>query len=634
MRPWLVWVVFAACLAVLLAGMGWASATVLHLDRAQTAAQQQAVLEENIRLALWRMDSALAPLIARESTWPYFAYAPFYPAQRAYTNMLMPVQEGEILMPSPLLSQPSEQVLLHFQIEPGNRFSSPQVPIGTVRKLAEKGYTTAEAITTAAGRLDRLQKALSHEMLQARLEAPAPSNGRVAVLPPANQQRVSPSPRQAAPAPQVEMQQAAAPQPQALEPQYDLTQRQQRQQQFVEMQQQAPPAQKGKGSGEYSARSSSIANNAITLNEQQILGAPWSDVQEGISQPLWIHDHLLLARRVAVNGGEYIQGCWMDWPAIERSLVDQIKDLLPEGRLEPITPSQPTEMHERILAALPVRLIPGALPVGMARASSPVWLSLAVAWGCMLLAAAAVALLLHGALSLSERRGAFVSAVTHEMRTPLTTFRMYTEMLVKGMVPEERRVRYLDTLRMEADRLAHLVENVLAYARLERGQTASRMEPITAAAILERSAGRLADRAEQAGMRLTIDSEAARDARVQADPTAVEQILFNLVDNACKYATDSTEKIIHLRVEQIAGAVAFEVADDGPGVSAEQRRRLFRPFSKSAQQAAHSAPGVGLGLALSRRLARKMRGDLTYDHNRTEGATFRLTLPRWDSQSR
>ena len=73
--------------------------------------------------------------------------------------------------------------------------------------------------------------------------------------------------------------------------------------------------------------------------------------------------------------------------------------------------------------------------------------------------------------SLSERRGAFVSAVTHELRTPLTTLRMYTEMLADGMVPDEpRRRSYLQTLRAEADRLGHLVENVLAYSRLERNR--------------------------------------------------------------------------------------------------------------------------------------------------------------------
>jgi signal transduction histidine kinase len=204
---------------------------------------------------------------------------------------------------------------------------------------------------------------------------------------------------------------------------------------------------------------------------------------------------------------------------------------------------------------------------------------------------------------------------------------MYTEMLAKGMVPSERRVRYLETLRIEADRLAHLVENVLAYARLERGRAVDRLETTTPAIIIERVGSRLADRAEQAGMKLNVDLSGVGDAMLQADPTAVEQILFNLVDNACKYASVGEDRSIQLRTVASNSTVNFEVSDHGPGVSAEQRTRLFQPFSKSAQQAAHSAPGVGLGLALSRRLARSMGGELRLSQNGEHGATFVLELP-------
>src|SRR5262245_32720620 len=153
----------------------------------------------------------------------------------------------------------------------------------------------------------------------------------------------------------------------------------------------------------------------------------------------------------------------------------------------------------------------------------------------MLLAVAAVMMLLHGALSLSERRGAFVSAVTHELRTPLTTFRMYTEMLADGIVAdEEKRANYLATLRREAERLSHLVENVLAYARLERGSARSRVESFTVQELIERVKGRLAERAEQAEMNFSVKAkESELRTTVRADATAIEQILFNLIDNAC-----------------------------------------------------------------------------------------------------
>ncbi|MCX5677204.1 MAG: ATP-binding protein, partial [Planctomycetota bacterium] len=115
---------------------------------------------------------------------------------------------------------------------------------------------------------------------------------------------------------------------------------------------------------------------------------------------------------------------------------------------------------------------------------------------------------------------------------------------------------------------------------------------------------------------------------VRADPSAVEQILFNLVDNACKYAAGAADKRIHLVARAAGDRAALEVCDHGPGLSARDARRLFRPFSKSARDAAHSAPGVGLGLALSRRLAREMGGDLVLIPRPADGACFAVSLPR------
>ena len=208
-----------------------------------------------------------------------------------------------------------------------------------------------------------------------------------------------------------------------------------------------------------------------------------------------------------IAGRDYIQGCLLDWPNLKQQMLKDAADLLPNAELQPVNdPSASTEV--RRLASLPVRLIPGTLPIGDIADGglSPIKLSLLVAWGAMLLAAVAVATLLAGVISLSERRGAFVSAVTHELRTPLTTFRMYAEMLSEGMVREETDQRhYLQTLRVEADRLTHLVANVLAYARLERGRPGGRIEKVTVERLLEVATQRLADRAAQVNLQLSIE---------------------------------------------------------------------------------------------------------------------------------
>src|SRR6187401_3474036 len=107
--------------------------------------------------------------------------------------------------------------------------------------------------------------------------------------------------------------------------------------------------------------------------------------------------------------------------------------------------------------------------------------------GAVLLAVAVAAFLLQGVMTLSERRAAFVSSVTHELRTPLTTFRMYAEMLARGMVPDaNRRQEYFTTLQREAERLTLLVENVLAYARLERGRKPQAQDRVTLRSLLDR----------------------------------------------------------------------------------------------------------------------------------------------------
>ncbi len=394
---------------------------------------------------------------------------------------------------------------------------------------------------------------------------------------------------------------------------------------------QPPDAQRQqRDSKDFQRRSQYIAQlNAPAQNELLNSYDAAPDERTAMMTPLWIGDQLILARRVQTGGKELIQGCLLDWPAIQQQALAAISDLLPDAKLAPAPATAPAaDDASSRSAVLPVRLDLGALPEVVAATLTPVRMSLVVAWSSLLLGAAAVALLLKGVMALSERRAAFVSAVTHELRTPLTTFRMYAEMLSEGMVPDEAsRHRYLDTLRVEADRLTHLVENVLAYSRLERSKPSRRVGPLSADELLRAGAGRLTDRAAQLGFELSIEaSDDVRRSMVLADPAAVEQILFNLVDNACKYAASATERTLHLAADTRDSRFLLSVRDHGPGVEPARRRMLFQAFHKSAEDAAVSAPGVGLGLALCRRLAREMGGDLRYEPQSRGGAGFVLSL--------
>jgi signal transduction histidine kinase len=352
-------------------------------------------------------------------------------------------------------------------------------------------------------------------------------------------------------------------------------------------------------------------------------------VEMSVMKPLWLNGQLLLLRRLSLERGLLVQGAWIDWPKVRRQLEATISDLLPGAQLEPVAAgSAGTQDYSHRMAVLPVALNVSRAPLQLGP-HAPVRWGLWIIWASVALAIGAIALLLKGVLTLSERRAAFVSAVTHELRTPLTTLRMYAEMLADGMVSEESaRSEYLETLRREADRLTHLVENVLAYAQLERGSLPTKIEPIKVAELLKQARDRLTLRAAQGNFKLCL--VASRDdlgTTVLADPAAVERILFNLVDNACKYADAASERTLELSASRQSGRLLFKLRDHGPGLSDRERMRLFQPFRKSARDAANSASGIGLGLALSRRLARQLDGELALEDGDARGACFVLNLP-------
>jgi signal transduction histidine kinase len=349
--------------------------------------------------------------------------------------------------------------------------------------------------------------------------------------------------------------------------------------------------------------------------------------QVGVSRPVWIGERLVLARRVGGNGQTVVQGSWLDWPALKTRLLAEVASLLSDADLVAVVGDGASDPG-RMLAGLPVRLVVSDRPVAGTMGKPMRW-ALWMGWGAVLLAAAAAAALLHGVMTLSERRAAFVSSVTHELRTPLTTFRMYAEMLARGMVPDAaRRQEYFQTLEREAERLTLLVENVLAYARLERGRRPQAIELTTFASLVERVGPRLAQRAQQAGMQCDVqtDPESA-NRKFTTDLNVVEQILFNLVDNAAKYARSATDRRIHVMADSSEGSMRLTVRDHGPGFEPRHAGSRMRAFGKSAQESAESAPGVGLGLALCRRLARQLGGRLDIAAAPGGGAMVTLTLP-------
>lgn len=227
----------------------------------------------------------------------------------------------------------------------------------------------------------------------------------------------------------------------------------------------------------------------------------------------------------------------------------------------------------------------------------------------------------------SERRSNFVAAVSHELKTPLTAIRMYSEMLRDGMVPdEEKRHEYYTTITAESERLSRLIDNVLEFSRLGRGTREMRWVVGDLGPVVREAGDVLGPHAAAQGFRLEI--EIAEDLpAVRFDRDAILQVLFNLVDNALKYARDATQKTVHLIVDRDGDQVVVTVRDHGPGVPAASQKRIFEPFHREQSELTRRAQGTGIGLSLVKGLAEQMGAALRVRNAEGGGFAVGLAFP-------
>ena len=221
------------------------------------------------------------------------------------------------------------------------------------------------------------------------------------------------------------------------------------------------------------------------------------------------------------------------------------------------------------------------------------------------------------------QKTSFVSNVSHELKTPLTSIRLYSEMLQTGVAKDrEQAAHYLNVISAESERLSRLVNNVLDFGRLEQNRRKFNLADEKPAALVERVAENQRARVEAAGMELVIDiPDERRGDTVRTDRDAVEQILVNLIDNAVKYA--SSGKYLKLA---LGGPGEITVSDKGPGIGAKHRAHIFERFYRCDDSITSTASGTGLGLSIAQRLIEAMGGSLRYEPVEGGGAAFILTL--------
>lgn len=219
----------------------------------------------------------------------------------------------------------------------------------------------------------------------------------------------------------------------------------------------------------------------------------------------------------------------------------------------------------------------------------------------------------------------FLTTMSHELRTPLNAMIGYTDLWRMG-IPEQLPARVLEQVervRFSARHLLELIEEILTYSRIEAAQETVELETIALADLVQSVAAVVEPLALAKGLRFALEGPAS-ETILHTDPRKVRQIAINLLSNAVKFTDDGE---VALEVREVGDDVVFEVRDTGIGIAADDLERIFEPFWQVRQSTPDRPAGTGLGLAVSRRLARLLGGDILPKSVEGQGTTFIVTLP-------
>jgi signal transduction histidine kinase len=228
-------------------------------------------------------------------------------------------------------------------------------------------------------------------------------------------------------------------------------------------------------------------------------------------------------------------------------------------------------------------------------------------------------------LELARMKSDFVSTVSHEFKSPLTSIRQLAEMLQSGRVPsEERRQKYYDVLLEQSERLALLTDNILSLAKIEEGRAEFTFETTDISVLLTEVATSIQERVRHEGFDIGLDVDGGLPF-LAVDRTALSQAVTNLVDNAIKYSGDSRRISVSASLEE--QAVAIAVQDFGVGIIKEDIDRVFERFYRGGDELTRTVKGSGLGLTLVREIVAAHRGKVHVESEPGRGSVFSIRLP-------
>jgi two-component system, OmpR family, phosphate regulon sensor histidine kinase PhoR len=219
----------------------------------------------------------------------------------------------------------------------------------------------------------------------------------------------------------------------------------------------------------------------------------------------------------------------------------------------------------------------------------------------------------------------FISNVSHELKTPLSLIRMFSEILVTGRVKDDdKKLDYFRIIHNESDRMSRLINNLLDFANLGRGKNSGYFERTNIAQIVIKSLEAYRHEIQKDGFQLNL--EARPDIPDSfADPNAITMAFINLLDNSVKYSGD--HKQIDVRVERTNGFVDLIVIDKGIGIPASEQQKIFDKFYRGSEPSVRRIRGSGIGLAITKHVAEMHGGKVLVESEPGKGSTFTLRIP-------
>jgi len=228
-------------------------------------------------------------------------------------------------------------------------------------------------------------------------------------------------------------------------------------------------------------------------------------------------------------------------------------------------------------------------------------------------------------LHLSRMKSYFMSTVSHEFKSPLTSIRQMAEMLVRDRVPSlERQQKYYTSILQQSERLSHLIDNILNFSKMEDGQKIFRFETADITPVVKDIVESFQKLTADEGFHISLSIPEPL-LEVVFDREAMEQVVHNLIDNACKYSGES--RTIEVQLYPKGNKIVISVRDQGVGIRKEDQEKIFSRFYRAGEELTQAVKGSGIGLTIVKQIVEAHQGEVTVESSPGKGSIFNVILP-------